>query len=308
MKRILVIGSANIDLVIRVPRMPAVGETLMSDAFARIPGGKGANQACACGRLGGHVAFLGAVGQDELGELAVRGMADAGVDCSHVLHCANQSTGMAVIYVNGEGDNNIVVVAGANAACDQAYLLSHQDLLTKADIVMAQLEVPTDGVYAALKAAHAMGKTTLLNPAPAPEALPADVYPALDYITPNETELSRLTGCDAGSMAGIVLGVQTLLRRGVRNVIVTLGSAGAMLQNRETQACFAPPPAHAVDTTAAGDTFSGALAVKLAEGEPIERAIRFANAAAAVSVSRKGAQSSIPMRAEVEEALRKSVT
>lgn len=302
MKKILVIGSSNLDYVIRVGEMPAVGETLLGKSLERIPGGKGANQACACGRLGGDTAFLSAVGTDGLGEVVLENLVAAGVDCSHVARCPG-STGMAVIYVNDAGNNSIVVVAGANAACDRDYLAKTWGLVEQADIVIAQMEIPHDAVAEVMRRAHGMGKVTILNPAPAPDSLPADLYPCLHYITPNETELQKLTGMpvdtaeDAGAAAAV------LLERGVGQVVVTLGEKGALLKSRTREQLFPALPVQAVDTTAAGDTFNGAMAVRLAEGASIEEAIAFANAASALAVSRKGAQTSIPSRAETEALL-----
>lgn len=300
MKKILVIGSSNIDFVIRVADMPLVGETLLGQSMERIPGGKGANQAYACGRLGGHTAFLSAVGTDGLGDAVIENLKSAGVDCSQVAYCDDRSTGLAVIYVNDAGNNSIVVVPGANGACTKEYLSSAQKRMEESDIVVAQLEVPHDGVYDAMRRAYALGKVTILNPAPAPDTLPADLYPCLHYITPNETELQKLTGFPVGSLEETRIAAAELLGRGVKNVIVTLGEKGALLKNRETEELFPAPKVSAVDTTAAGDTFNGAVAVKLAEGKDIREAICFANAAASLAVSKKGAQTSVPSREEVE--------
>ena len=306
MKKILVLGSTNMDFVVEVDRMPQVGETLMSLRFDRIPGGKGANQACACARLGGDITFLSAVGQDDLGEKALAQLIDSGADCTEVARVGSLSTGMAIIYVDRVGNNSIVVVPGANGACDRTYLRQKQPLLSGADILLAQLEIPADGVYEALRQAHAMGKNTILNPAPAPESIPDDVLCTLDYITPNETELDKLTGCGAETIGQIRSGAQALLDRGVGNVIVTLGSRGAYFKNQSMERLFPAPKVQAVDTTAAGDTFNGALAVKIAEGADICQAISFANCAAALSVSRKGAQVSVPYRPEAEAFLKKN--
>lgn len=301
MKKILVLGSTNMDFVIEVEQMPLVGETLMSKRFSQIPGGKGANQACACARLGGDTVFLSAVGKDGLGEQALAQLIESGADCRNVIRCEEMNTGMAIIYVDQSSNNSIVVVPGANDACNAAYLQSMQPLLEEASVVLAQLEIPADGVYQALQNAHAMGKTTILNPAPAPASIPGTVLECLDYITPNETELDKLTHCGTETMEQIRDGALALLEMGVRNVIVTLGHRGAFLKNRQTEQLFPSLPIRAVDTTAAGDTFNGAIAVRLAEGVPIHEAIPFANAASALAVSRRGAQISVPSREETEK-------
>ena len=305
MKKILVIGSSNLDFVIRVGEMPAVGETLLGQSLERIPGGKGANQACACGRLGGDTTFLSAVGTDGLGDVVLENLIAAGVDCSRVARCPG-NTGIAVIYVNDAGNNSIVVVPGANSACDRGYLAETWDLVEQANIVIAQLEIPHDAVWDVLRRAHDLGKVTILNPAPAPDSLPEDLYPCLDYITPNETELQKLTGLPVGTAEEAKAAAAVLLARGVEQVVVTLGEKGALLKSRTREQLFPALPVEAVDTTAAGDTFNGAMAVRLAEGAVIEEAIRFANAASALAVSRKGAQTSIPDRGEVEDLLARS--
>lgn len=299
-KKILVMGSANLDFVVRVNKMPAVGETLLCKSFERLPGGKGANQAYACGLLGGDVAFLGAVGKDGLGELLVDNLKKAGVNCTGVVFREEMSTGLAVIYVDDEGNNSIVVIPGANSSCFMNDLEKAEALLKEAGIVMAQLEIPQDEVYAVMKKAHEAGKFTILNPAPAPEAIPDWVYPTLHLITPNETELKKLTGMPVDTVDEAQQAARLLLKKGVKNVIATLGGRGALLVNRQGESLFAPPSVPVIDTTAAGDTFSGALAVKLAQGEALESAVIFANGAAALAVSRKGAQASVPTLQETE--------
>ena len=303
-KSILVIGSTNIDLVTQVDRLPVEGETLLSNRFERLCGGKGANQAYACGMLGGKISFLGAVGEDSFGTFAVDNLKKAGVDCRGMKFCKEESTGLALICVDKKGNNSIVVVPGANGQCTWEYTEGKQNFLEEADIIMAQLEIPTDCVYNVLKKASSEGKITILNPAPAPEHIPDWVYPHLCFITPNETELQKLTGMPVETPEEILAAARSLLSKGVKNVIATIGKRGAMLVNKDTEAVFAPPSVPAVDTTAAGDTFNGALAVQLAEGKSLEEAIRFANGAAALSVSREGAQASIPTRQETEAFLK----
>lgn len=302
-QKILVIGSTNIDLVVPVDHTPEVGETILGGVLKKVPGGKGANQAVACGRLGGKTTFLTAVGADGLGEKALSNMAQAGVDISRVRRSEAMDTGMAMICVNREGNNSIVVVPGANTLCDLTYIRQHEEQIRTADILLAQLETPADAVYYALERGKALGKITMLNPAPAPEEIPEEVYRGLTYLTPNETELSRLTKLPVDSLEEVERAAAALLDKGVEHVIVTIGKRGAMLCSRAGAKVFPPPYIKVADTTAAGDTFNGAVAVKLAEGADVEEAIPFANAASTLSVSRPGAQTSIPSREEVERFL-----
>lgn len=301
MKKILVIGSTNTDFVVKVRTMPQVGETVISNSFHQLPGGKGANQAYACGMLGGRVSFLSAVGGDGLEGIVLENMRRAGVETQHILTAQGDSTGIAMICVDERGSNSIIVVPGANLRCDCRYLMDHRDAIDACDILLVQLEVPVDGVFFAVEYAHKSGKTVILNPAPCPASIPDTVLQSVDYITPNETELQKLTGCRTDSPDGVRDGAKTLLDRGVGQVIATLGDKGAMLCNKEKAEHFPAWKVPVVDTTAAGDTFNAAFAVGLAEERGIEDAIRFASAASGLAVSRKGAQTSVPSRAEVEK-------
>ena len=288
------------DLALSVPQIPSPGETIQAIACEMIPGGKGANQAYACGRLGGSCVFLSAVGEDEAGERLLRNLRSAGVVTDHIIRAKGMPTGSAVILVDRKGENCIIAVPGANAACDLAYLNGSRALIRQTDMVLAQLETPVPDVCACLAQARSLGKYTILNPAPVPQtALPEELYPCLDCIVPNETELERLTGHAAGSEQEVREAAELLLKKGVRNVVVTLGARGAMLVQPGNTELYRSIPVQAVDTTAAGDTFIAGMTVRLAEGYPLPDAIRFANAAAAISVTRKGAQTSIPDREEV---------
>lgn len=298
--KILVIGSTNIDFVVGVRQMPAVGETVMSQSFDKFPGGKGANQAYACGKLGGDTVFMSAVGDDGLGQIVIDNMLGANVDISCLKTVPDCPTGMAYICVNEDGNNNIVVVPGANSHCDKAYVSACEQQIQTADILLTQLEIPREGAYLALQEAKRLGKTTILNPAPVPdEPIPEEVLQGLSYITPNESELCKITGMPVGTLEEIAAAARELLGRGVHNVVVTIGAKGALLVNEGTQKVFTPVDLPPVDTTAAGDTFNAALAVKMAEGCPIDEALDFANAAATLSITKKGAQSSVPGRSEV---------
>lgn len=301
MKNILVIGSTNIDFTVNVREFPAAGETIMGRSLTKIPGGKGANQAYACGKLGGFVSFAGAVGDDEFGRLAMDNLKSVHVDTGRVKVVEGVPTGLAMISINQSGNNCIIVIPGANEACDRSFVMDMMEAVDACDILLIQLETPLDGVRAAVDRAKQMGKTVILNPAPAPEAGALDgLLENLTYLTPNETELARITGLPAGTYEEVCQAGEHLLKLGVQNVIVTLGDKGSVLLNHSGRTKFEPLKVSAVDTTAAGDTFNAAVAVKLAQGSGIEEAIRFAGIASGISVTRKGAQPSVPDREEVE--------
>lgn len=300
-KKILVIGSLNMDMVIPVKELPRKGETILGGSPDYIPGGKGANQACAAGKLGGAVTMLGKVGRDSMGRTLKENLAAAGVDVSHVEETPDAPTGMAVIYVSESGSNSIVVIPGANGLCDAAYIEANEDLIAAHDIIVLQLEIPYDGVFRAIRLAKKHGRLVVLNPAPAPDSLPPEVIASLDYFTPNETEMGRIAGLPVGNTEEAVAAGKKLVEAGVGTVLATLGEAGALLVTGETAQVIPTLRVRAVDTTAAGDTFNGAFVTALAEGKSEAEAIAFGNRAAAISVTRKGAQTSIPTRKEVEE-------
>ncbi len=292
MKKIAVIGSLNMDYVITVPSMPQVGETVLSTGFSLVPGGKGANQAYAAGRLGGQVVMLGAVGQDSAGDALCQSLASAGVDVSRIKHCEGLPTGSAFIPVDAEGNNSILVAQGANGAVDISYIKENRDVLESCDIVLLQLEIPLETVVFVAKTAKELGKTVILDPAPARRDIPEELYRCVDYLKPNETELAILTD---GRPA------EYLRSSGVKNIVVTLGEKGGFLLTEDGQ--NEPFPAveavQVVDTTAAGDSFTGAMAVALARGDSLRQAVRFASTVAAIVVARKGAQTSIPSLDEI---------
>lgn len=292
MKKIAVIGSLNMDYVITVPSMPQVGETVLSTGFSLVPGGKGANQAYAAGRLGGQVVMLGAVGQDSAGDALCQSLASAGVDVSRTKHCEGLPTGSAFIPVDAEGNNSILVAQGANGAVDISYIKENRDVLESCDIVLLQLEIPLETVVFVAKTAKELGKTVILDPAPARRDIPEELYHCVDYLKPNETELAILTD---GRPA------EYLRSFGVKNIVVTLGEKGGFLltEDGRNEPFPAVEAVQVVDTTAAGDSFTGAMAVALAQGDSLEQAVRFASTVAAIVVARKGAQTSIPSLDEI---------
>jgi len=292
------------DLVIEIGRLPRPGETITGGDLAFYPGGKGANQACAAARLGGTTVLVARVGNDPFGAKLLESLTASGVDTSGV-GISPCSTGCASIYVLPDGQNSIVISPGANQTLD-ANALSGLRSLRAGDLLLCQLEVPIATVRAALAQAKAAGATTILDPAPA-RPLPQDLLMNVDILTPNQTEAAVLTGRsgsrpDDERAAGQI--ARELLSLGARHVILKLGKLGCYVAGRDVQAAVPGFEVDSLDSTAAGDVFNGALAVALAELMPLTDAARFANAAAAISVTRRGAQSSIPCRGEVEQFLR----
>ncbi|MDP9646667.1 ribokinase [Paraburkholderia sp. 22098] len=298
--RVAVVGSLNMDLVARAPRLPHPGETLAGRTFAQVAGGKGGNQAVAAARLGAQVSMLGCVGADANGAQLRAGLEAEGIDCAAV-ETGREATGVALIVVDDASQNAIVIVAGSNGEVTPETIARHQAVLAAADVVICQLETPLDTVQAALATARRLGKTVILNPAPATGPLPAEWLPLIDYLIPNELEAATLTGLPVGSPEEAATAAAVLRAAGARNVLVTLGPRGvqAALEGA-APALYDAPKVKAVDTTAAGDTFIGGFAAQLAQGASVDAAIRFAQRAAALSVTRAGAQPSIPTWAEVE--------
>ena len=295
MAKILVVGSANMDITYAVPHIPAPGETILSTGKTVSPGGKGANQAVAAARLGGDVAFLGRVGADEYGEMLKKSLADAGVDISNVITDAAHPTGTASICVSADGQNTIIVDAGANAAVSAEDIWDHPQAFAQAEYIVVQLEIGFSAVQAAVTMGKMMDKRVILNPAPA-RTLDAELLHGVYCLAPNETEADILfNGYTQDQLPTIANSC------GVQNLIVTLGSKGALLVRNDS--CIRIPTARvkAVDTTGAGDCFVGALTVALSEGKPMDEAIEFANQAATISVTRPGAQNAMPSRDEIEE-------
>ena len=300
-KKILVIGSLNIDCVVHVDHTPVTGETILCNEMQMIPGGKGANQACAVGKLGADAAMLGAVGRDSYAELQKQSLTGAGVDVSHLIVREECSTGLAFITIDKNGDNSIVVIQGANVAVTKEDIDRNTELITESDIVIFQMEIPTDTVIYGAQKAKELGKTVILDPAPVPEHFPEELYRYVDIVKPNETELGMLTGITV-TENNLERAAACLRDRGVKNVIVTLGGNGVYVDSEEEGKMRIPAvKVRAIDTTAAGDSFTAALAIKISEGKSIQEAVIFANYVSSIVVTRQGAQSSIPTLEEVEK-------
>jgi len=301
MGRILVVGSLNMDLVVHSPKVPAIGETLTGFGFMTCPGGKGGNQAVAAARLGAEVRMLGCVGEDDFGETLLRGLEENGVDTRWVRRVPGVPTGTATIVVV-EGDNCIVVDRGANDHVTPELVEAAAESFRWAERLLVQLEIPMETVEAALKMALRHGLPVVLDPAPA-TPLPEWMLSMVEVFKPNEHECLVTTGLPADSPADAAETVRALRQRGVHRPMVTLGKEGVVYWSEEQGTAVhvpAYPAASVVDTTAAGDSFSGALSVALTDGCPLDAAIRFASRVAAIVVSRPGAQPSLPWRRELE--------
>ena len=301
MKPIIVIGSLNMDLVVQTQKAPAAGETVAAGSFLTIPGGKGANQAVAAARLGGAVPvrMLGRVGADGFGAQLLQNLASEGIDTSQVRQLPGISTGVALIIVEQSGENRILIVPGANGQVAPADVTALDEWIRAAGMLVLQFEIPMQTVERSIRLANAADVPVLLNPAPA-YPLPADFLARVDILVLNEVECGMLAGMPVSDAPGALAAGQKLLRGRTRLVVVTLGPKGAVAVSPEGGWHIPAFPVQAVDTTAAGDTFIGGLAVSLIQGKPLRESVTFASAAAALAVTRVGAQSSIPYLREVE--------
>lgn len=297
---IIVVGSSNTDMIVRVPRIPTPGETLLGGKFLMAAGGKGANQAVAAARAGGQVSFVGCLGRDIFGDQALEGLTNDGIDVSRVRRDPEEPSGVALICVSESGENSIAVAGGANLALESAHL--EASWFERESILLMQLEVPLPTVEQAARLAREAGALVILNPAPASE-LPDTLLRNVDILTPNEHEAALLTGNKVSDEASARTAACDLRKRGVGCVIVTLGAQGAFVANDAYEELVPGFEVEAVDTTAAGDVFNGVLATCLAEGKPFLESVRYAHAAAACSVQRLGAQPSIPQRSEIKHML-----
>lgn len=297
--KITVIGSTNTDMVIKTSKLPLPGETILGGEFFMFPGGKGANQAVAAARLGGEVTFITRLGDDIFGKQALSGLKKEGIHTNFISTDPDHPSGTALIMIDATGENVIAVASGANGQLRHTDLAAAGTHLLATDVLLLQLEIPLDTVVYAIRQGFAANKQIILNPAPA-QLLPEEVFPCLSLITPNETEAEILTGIHVTNEETAAQAATQLRQKGVRQVVVTLGARGAFLLTDTEAKLIAAPRVVPVDTTAAGDVFNGALAVAIAQGIALESAVTFACRAAAVSVTRMGAQASAPYLHEID--------
>ncbi|HFI5335679.1 TPA: ribokinase [Serratia liquefaciens] len=297
--KLVVLGSINADHILNIEQFPRPGETVIGKQYKVAFGGKGANQAVAAGRSGSDIAFIACVGADDIGERVRQQLASDRIDTQPIEAIADSTTGVALIFVNAEGENVIGIDAGANAAVTPDYLARYQQKVIDADALLMQLESPLETVIAAASLAKQHQTQVILNPAPARE-LPDDLLATIDMITPNETEAQRLTGIAVNDDNDAARAAQALHDKGIATVIITLGSRGVWLSENGNGKLVPGFKVKAVDTIAAGDTFNGALVTALLEGKTMADAVRFAHAAAAIAVTRPGAQPSVPWREEID--------
>lgn len=298
-KGVLVVGSSNLDLVVTTKRFPNPGETIFGNKFEMFPGGKGANQAVCASRLGCKTTFVGKMGNDEFKEKLSQIMVESEVDITNIFVDEKEHTGTALITVDGNGQNQIIVISGSNMKLSPEDIESKSLLFKEASVVLTQLEIPIETVLKVAQLAKENDALFILNPAPAVQ-LPARLFPLIDFITPNESELELLSGIRITNEQSIELAGRLLIDKGVKNVIVTLGKEGSVLINKSCKRQFSVNKVQVVDSTAAGDAFNGALATSLADNHSIEEAIEFASKIASITVTRMGAQSSMPYLNEIK--------
>ena len=298
MKQILVIGSLNMDLVVKVEKLPKLGETILGETLYENPGGKGANQAVAAAKLGGNVSMIGKLGNDNYGEQLLLNLKNNNIKTEGIIRCSD-ITGTAVIEVDNDGNNSIVVIPGSNSKLSKEDLDSAAELLDKADIVILQQEIPMDTVEYALEQAAKRGKTTILNPAPAVE-ISDKILDATDFLILNETELEIVSGKESIPETEYIDAIKELRNKGAKNIILTLGEKGGMYTEGEETREYKALKVKAVDTTAAGDSFIGAFALKLAQDASVSDALEFAVGVSALTVTRSGAQQSLPTQEELK--------
>ena len=295
---IVVIGSSNTDMVIKADKFPLPGETILGGKFFMFPGGKGANQAVAASRLGGDVTFIAKVGNDIFGKQALQQFRKEGIHTEFVLSDPDQPSGVALITVDAKGENTIVVAQGSNGALSPEDVQRADKEFENFGIVLMQLEIPLQTVIHSARLGKSQGKKVILNPAPAMR-LPSELFGDLFMITPNKSETEAITGVEITDMETVRLAARKLWEKGVQHVVVTLGPEGAFIYDKDGGRHIATPRVTAVDSTAAGDVFNGALAVAISENKTIDEAVAFANRAASVSVTKMGAQASAPYRKEL---------
>lgn len=299
-KGVLVVGSSNMDLVVTVKRFPDPGETIFGNRFEMFPGGKGANQAVCAARLGCKTIFIGKMGNDNFNEKLSQTMTESGVDLSNLFVDEKEHTGTALITVESSGQNQIIVISGSNMKLTPEDIESKSFLFEETSVVLTQLEIPIETVIRTAILAKQNDALFILNPAPA-ASIPENLFPLIDFITPNENELELLTGIAISDNNSIERAAKLLLHKGIKNVIVTLGNRGCMLINESVTKIYPVIKVKVIDSTAAGDAFNGALASSLSEEHSIDEAIEFANKVASVAVTRMGAQSSMPYLNEIKD-------
>ena len=306
-KKLVILGSVNADHILNVAHFPLPGETISGNQFQMVFGGKGANQAVAAGRCGANISFLACLGNDDIGKKAKAQLMTDNIDTKSIELIDDVATGVALIFVNQLGENVIGIHAGANGQLDASYVQSHGNIIKEADALLMQLESPLDSVLKAAEIAKQENVQVILNPAPAQE-LPDELLSLVDIITPNETETEYLTGIKVIDDESAQQAADVLHNKGIKTVLITLGSRGVWVSEQNNKGCIVPAfKVKAVDTIAAGDTFNGALITALLEGQSMMSAIKFAHAAAAIAVTRAGAQPSVPWRHEVDTFLASSL-
>jgi ribokinase len=301
--KVVVVGSTNTDMTVRVPRIPALGETVLGRDFYITAGGKGANQAVAAARAGGAVFFVTALGTDEFGERALANFVREGINVDFVRRVPGVPSGVALICVDASGENSIAVAPGANEELRPEDVEPPARLIGGGDVILLQLEIPIDTVEATARMAMEQGARVILNPAPA-QPVPDSVFELVSTLTPNEVEVEQLTGFGLNDESGLQRAAAALHERGVRDVLITRGARGVFVSTGGVSEVVPAFTVDTVDTTAAGDVFNGALAVAFVEQRSLPDAVRFASGAAAISVTRPGAQAAAPHRAEIESFLR----
>jgi ribokinase len=299
MNPILVIGSSNTDMVVKTTHFPTPGQTLLGGQFFMFPGGKGANQAVAAARLKGKITFIAKLGKDIFGDQSLAGFQQTGMDTRYIIRDEKMPSGVALITVNEKGENHIVVAPGANHSLTADDLNKSELAFVQSEWILMQLEIPVETIVHGAGKAQKLGKKIVLNPAPA-QALPEELFSKLFLFTPNETEASFYTGVHITDIDSARKAAAALLKKGVANVVITMGSKGVYFTNSTEELLIPAPMVNAVDTTAAGDVFNGAICVGLAEGMTWKEALTWACKAAAFSVTRMGAQSSAPTREELD--------
>lgn len=306
-KKLVILGSVNADHILNVAHFPLPGETISGNQFQMVFGGKGANQAVAAGRCGANISFLACLGNDDIGKKAKAQLMTDNIDTKSIELIDDVATGVALIFVNQQGENVIGIHAGANGRLDTSYVQRHGNIIKEADALLMQLESPLDSVLKAAEIAKQENVQVILNPAPA-QALPDELLSLVDIITPNETETEYLTGIKVIDDESAQQAADVLHHKGIKTVLITLGSRGVWVSEKNNKGCIVPAfKVKAVDTIAAGDTFNGALITALLEGQSMMSAIKFAHAAAAIAVTRAGAQPSVPWRHEVDTFLASSL-